>query len=128
MGGAARGGRGGEVEEREVGSGAAGDEPVAVDRAGRRRGRRGRRGGVRRRGRGAGGVRGGEARVGRGGRGGRLGGGPRRGALHRRRRLVVVVVEWGIEREGGRVMDEDYSLRFASRARAFSPSLTRGLT
>jgi hypothetical protein len=90
-GGAARGGRGGEVEEREVGSGSAGDEPVAVDRAGRRRGRRGRRGGVRRRGRGAGGVRGGEARVGRGGRGGRL---PRHGALHRRRLLVEVVHVW----------------------------------
>jgi hypothetical protein len=92
-GGVARGGRGGEVEEREIGSSAAGDEAVAVDRAGRRRGRRGRRGGVRRRGRGAGEGRGGEARVGRGGRGGRLGG-ARRGILHRRRRrsLVVVVV------------------------------------
>jgi hypothetical protein len=44
------GGRGGKVEEREVGSGAAGDEAVAVDGArGRRRGGR-RRGRVRRRG------------------------------------------------------------------------------
>lgn len=72
-----RGGRGGEVKERKIGSGAAGDEPVAVDCAGRRRGRRGRRGGVRRRGRGAGEGRGGEARIGRGSGGGRLGGGRR---------------------------------------------------
>jgi hypothetical protein len=123
-GGVARGGRGGEVKEREIGSGAAGDEAVAVDRAGRRRGRRGRRGGVRRRGGGAGEGRGGEARVGRGGRGGRLGG-ARRGVLHRRRWRLVVVVHGGKkrgfgDRGGGRRGDAYLRLRVGLGVKDFT--------